>query len=512
MSMLYSQRSRSCDSLSPLRERPGLLARIFICVATCLVAVIPAQADTEDLPDIGSPADAILSRQLEAQIGRQVYYSLLQTGTVITDPEIQEYIQDLGMRLAAYAGIDGQRFQFFVVDSPVINAFALPGGYVGMHTGLILATANESELAGVVAHEISHVTQRHIARAVFASKQESTLSLATMLGAILVGVATGADPALIQGAVGAAQGMSAEKQIGFTRSNEYEADRVGLDLLADAGFDPFGMPNFFETMGRSTATLSQNKAPEFLLTHPVSKDRMAETRARARNYTTGDVIDSNGYSIARARIKLLTSSRPETALEYFIAESATPGKVGSLEVEYGVALAQTELGASKDAAKRMQRLLKNNEEIIPLHSAMGVIQAEMGERDEAFATFENAMGLFPRNVPLTVRYAETLMRYGEANEAHDVLLDLLNHVPPTLEQVRLIALAANAAGDVADAHYYMAEYHAMGGNLRLAIDQLQLALASPRLDNVQKARFTARLEQFYGYLPKRPEPDKRNGD
>lgn len=483
--------------------RCGMLA---LTASTVFVAA-PVPANNEDLPDIGSPSDAILSRQLESQIGRQIYYSLIQSGTVITDPEAQEYIQNLGMRLVSHAGIDGQRFQFFIVDSPVINAFALPGGYIGVHTGLLLATATESELAGVLAHEISHVTQRHISRAVFANQRASTLSLAAMLGAILVGVATGADPGLIQGAVGAAQGMSAEQQIGFTRSNEKEADRVGIELLADAGFDPIGMPNFFETMGRSSASLSENKAPEFLLTHPLSSDRMAETRDRVKSYPKVEAIDSSGYSLARARVKLFTSSRPEVAMEYFEEESQKPDKVGSLEVEYGMALAALELGEKEDANKRFASLLQNNEEVIPVHSGMGLAQVSLGEKEAALETFQHAMNLFPRNVALTVRYAETLMRYGEANKAHDVLLDLLNRVPPTLEQIRLIALAANAAGDTADAHYYMAEFHAMSGSLQPAIDQLQLALSTPDLDSVQQARFMARLQQFQEYLPDRPREE-----
>jgi len=482
-------------------------------VATAVMLAGPAAADIEDLPDIGSPSDAILSRKLEAQIGRQIYSGLVQSGSVITDPEIQEYMQDTGMRLVSHAGIDGQRFQFFVVDNPVINAFALPGGYIGIHTGLLLATETESELAGVLAHEISHVTQRHISRAVFANQRASTISLAAMLGAILVGVATGADPGLIQGAIGATQGMAAEQQISFTRSNEKEADRVGLDLLADSGYDPMGMPDFFETMGRSTATLSENKAPEFLLTHPVSTDRMAETRDRAKNYPDVEAIDSGGYSVARARAKLLTSSRPEIALEYFRKEGERPEKVGSLEIEYGIALAQAELGNYKESAERLSTLQRNNEEIIAFHSALGIAEANLGQKQEALQTFDNAMQLFPRNIALTVRYAETLMRYGEADKAHDILLDLLNQVPPTLEQVRLIALAANAAGDTADAHYYMAEYHAMSGSLRLAIDQLRLAIGTPGLDSVQRARFTARLEQFQEYLPRRrDENTSREGN
>ena len=488
-----------------MRARPNREGRIASrcrkMLFTMLAILIAGTGIADDnLPDIGSPSDAILSRNLEAQIGRQIYFSLIESGKVITDPELQEYIQDIGMRLVAHADTDGTRYHFFVVNDPVINAFALPGGYIGVHTGLILATSNESELAGVLAHEISHVTQRHISRAVFASQRASTLSMATMLGAILLGVATGADPGLIQGAVGAAQGASIEQQISFTRSNEMEADSIGLDLLAAAGFDPTGMPNFFETMGRSTATLSESKAPEFLLTHPVSTDRMAETRARVAAYPDIDAVDSSGYALGRARSRLLTSGRPELVMDYYQEESKKPDRVGTLEVEYGIALANAALGRNQAANERFSQLLANNEEVVAFHSGKAIAQMNAGQQQEALATFREAMELFPGNIALTVRYAEALMRLGQAKEAHRILLELLNKVPPTLEQVRLIALAANAAGDTADSYYYMAEYHAMSGSLRLALDQLRLALSTPGLDNVQRARYMARMEQFQGWL------------
>ena len=337
-------RSRSYEFLAHFNQYVVLR---YLLLLTALIGVIltsVAIANIEDLPDIGSPSDALLSRKIEAQIGRQVYMSLLRSGNVISDPEVQEYIQDTGMRLVAQAGADGQRFQFFVINDPVINAFALPGGYIGIHSGLLAATKNESELAGVLAHEISHVTQRHISRAVFANQRASTISMAALLGAILVGVATGADPGLIQGAVGASQGMALEQQIGFTRSNEYEADRVGITLLADAGFDPNAMPDFFETMGRATGSLTY-QAPEFLLSHPVSSDRMAESRARAKDYPLVDAVDSSGYDISRARTRLLISARAESALEYFRAEQTNPEKVGSLEIEYGLAITLAPCGS-----------------------------------------------------------------------------------------------------------------------------------------------------------------------
>jgi len=461
-------------------------------------AVAPVLAANEELPDIGSPADTVLSREMEQQIGRSIYKSLRDTGRVVTDPEIQEYIQDVGQRLSAHATDSGQQFRFFVVDDPAINAFALPGGYIGVHSGLLMATGSESELAGVLAHEISHVTQRHISRAIFANQRASILTMAALLGAILIGAATGSGDA-IQGAVVAAQGAAAQQQINFTRSNEYEADRVGVGLLASAGFDPMGMPRFFETLARQSGPMA-SQAPEFLRTHPVTVNRIAETKERAAQLETpggsGEVIESTGYDLARARIVLLASPTPDAALARLRAEQDRPERAGDIGLEYGIALARLQKGEYAAARETLGELLVANPSIVPLHTALAQAELAAGDQKAAFRTYEKAVALFPRNVPLTVHYAEALMQQGRAREAHRILLDLLNVVPPTPEQVRLIALAASAAGDIGDAHYYMAEFHLMSGDLMLAADELRVALGMPGLDTVQRARFSSRLAEI----------------
>ena len=459
----------------------------------------PVVADDDDLPDIGSPADTVLSKENEMLIGRSIYKSLRDADRLVTDPETQEYIQSVGQRIAANAQNGDFRFKFFVIDDPAINAFALPGGYVGIHSGLLLATKNESELAGVMAHEISHVTQRHISRAIYASSRQSILTMAAMLGAILLGAATG-EGDIIAGGVAGAQGLGQQQQINFTRSNEYEADRVGVSLMASSGFDPYGMPDFFETLARKTGTLA-SQAPEFLRTHPVTVNRIAETLSRADNYPDVEANETASYSLIRARLRLLDSDTPEEALAFFQGERTLAERAGDTGTEYGIALAHLELGQVEKANKMLAKLLLANEGIIHFHSGYAATQLALGDIDGAIATFQNAIELFPRNVPLTVRYSEALLTNDEPGKAHQLLLDLYNQVPPTPEQVRLIALAASAAGDTADAHYYMAEYHLLVGDLMMASDQLRLALGIPGLDSVQRARFRSRLDQIQGYMP-----------
>lgn len=469
-----------------------------LLVLTLLVpATVPA-ATGDDLPDIGSPSNSALSREQEQQIGRSIYRSLVDTDRVMNDPEVQEYIQDVGQKLAAHVQDGDFRFRFFVVNDSAINAFALPGGYIGVHSGLILATKSESELAGVLAHEISHVTQRHISRAVFANQRSSILTMAAMLGAILLG-AVGGNGDVISGAIATAQGVSAQQQINFTRANEYEADRVGVGVLAASGFDPLGMPNFFDTLAQQTGPLA-SQAPEFLRTHPVTVNRIAETRERASSYPRPDVVDAAGYAVTRARIRVLSSPTPEKALEFFLGQQQQAKYVGDLGTEYGIALVRMELGQYAEARTIFQNLLATHPGVIPFHSGLAGAELALGDREEAFATYEKAMTLFPRNTPLTVHYAEALLAAGKSKQAHTLLLDLLNNVPPTAEQVRLIALAASAAGDTADAYYYMAELHLIKGDLVMAADQLRVALSTPGLDAVQKARFTARLAEVQEWL------------
>jgi predicted Zn-dependent protease len=475
--------------------------RQFIALLASLTLLVPhtvPAATGDDLPDIGSPNDSVLSAEEEMRWGRALYRQQVENERVISDPEVQEYIQDVGSKLAAQAQESNVRFTFFVKEDPAINAFALPGGYIGIHSGLLLATRSESELAGVLAHEISHVTQRHISRAVFANQRNSILTMAAMLGAILLGAVGGSGDA-ITGAIATAQGVAAQQQINFTRANEYEADRVGVGVLASAGFDPMGMPDFFETLARQTGPLA-SQSPEFLRTHPVTVNRIAETRERAAALPQPDVRDAVGYTLTRARVRVLSSPTPEKALEYFLGEKQDPKQAGDLGIEYGIALSRMELGQYREARELFQGLLATNPGVIPFHTGLAGAELALGNREAALRDYEKAMGLFPRNTPLTVRYAEALLAAGQAKKAHTILLDLLNNVPPTAEQVRLIALAASAAGDTADAYYYMAELHLLRGDVVMAAEQLRLALSIPGLDSVQKARFTSRLAEIQEWL------------
>ena len=278
--------------------------------------------------------------------------------------------------------------------------------------------------------------------------------------------------------------------INFTRSNEYEADRVGISALANAGFDPQGMASFFEVISRSNTPMDL-RTPEFLRTHPVSSARIAEARTRARSYPPVHTNDTVNYGIARARILVASESTPEEAVKYFEREAY---EYQSDVERYGRAVAYLRYGRNSEANKIFEELANKEPEVIAYHIGLADAQLALEAIDESVESFERARELFPRNVPLVIHYAEALLKLGHAEKAHEILLDLLNNVPPTPEQVRLIARAAIEAGETAEAHYYMAEYRFMIGDLIGGVKFLRQALQVPDLEEIQRIRFEARID------------------
>lgn len=480
---------------------PTLRSTLLVAL---LVAVQPAVAQDprRELPDIGNPASTTLSLSDEHRIGRMILRGLRDAGKVVDDPEINEYVQAVGERIASYAHEGGHRFTFFVIRDAGINAFALPGGYIGVNAGLVTATDNESELAGVLAHEIAHVTQRHIARSIQNAGRTNMASAAAVLATILIGVTTGMPSDMLLGTITAAQGLAAQQQISFTRTNEAEADRVGIGFLAEAGFDPGAMPTFFWTLQQRYG--AGTTIPDLLRTHPVTTERIAETRDRAARYERKPQSDSVGYGLIRERLRV-QALPPETDFAALYGDAASADLPPDDTRRYGRAvalLASDQPERAAEAVGLLADLAERHPDVTQYHTGLGHAQLATGDIAGSRRTLERARRLFPRNVPVTLRYAETLVRADEAGLAHRVLLDLFNNVPPTPDQARYIALVANTAGDTADAYYYMSEYHVLGGELQLAIDQLRMALSVPKLNDVQRHRFEARIKELEEYLPK----------
>jgi predicted Zn-dependent protease len=498
----HGKRSNLAATKDP-GESQVLKAAALLITSLTLVALPSLTAHAQrrlDLPDFGTPADVALSKDAEAQLGRSVMRELRGENVIIEDPEITEYISSIGAGIASHANDGTFRFQFFVIDDDAINAFALPGGYIGVNTGLILETENESELAGVLAHEISHVTQRHIARSILDNQRTSMTSLAAMIAAVLLGVNDNISGDAVQGAVAASQSMAAQLQINFTRANEHEADRIGIRLLSAAGFDPRGMSSFFEKLSRRYVNLS-DRVPPLLQTHPVSGDRVTEARNRVRQLPSQNHESSLAYALIKARLQVRAAPTPRAALALF--EQREDGNAPA--DRYGLALAAMRMGMYDRAELLFHDLAAEYPTVIPFQTGEAEALLAAGATRRALEAYAEATRLFPRNVPLTISYAQALIVAGEPARAHTLLLDLLNNVPATPAQIELIARAANAEGDIGNAYFYMSYYYTSIGALGPAIGQLRLALESPNVNRVDRARFQARLDELIDY---RPEEDR----
>jgi beta-barrel assembly-enhancing protease len=466
-----------------------------LCAALVALQAIPAHSDVtgNDLPDFGDSSGSLISPTQEMELGAEFMRSVRAQATLVTDPDIEGYITQLGDRLVASSDAPSYPFTFFVVDNSAINAFAGPGGYIGIHTGLILAAENESELAGVMAHEIAHVTQRHLLRAYESASQMSLPTAAGMLAAILLGVA-GSNPEAGIAAMSAVQGANIQHQLNFTRANEMEADRIGIQTLAHSGIDPYGMPSFFERLQQSTR-LYGNNYPDFLLTHPVTTDRIAEAMSRAESFGHSKEIDTLDFRLIRARLRVLQADNPQDALEYF-KPLVTKSDAGPAE-HYGLALAYWRNNDYAAAKKQLQALMNKDPDRKIYRSTMARLELDSGQTDQALKLYQDTLKLYPGDLVVGQYYTSALIQAGQAAEAREQALKMLRDKHArTPEIYELWAKAASVAGPAWETHVASAEAYYLYGNLRFAIDQLNKALQYKGLSDYEQARIEARLKEF----------------
>src|SRR5271154_6833872 len=337
-----------------------------------------APQQEQDLPDLGSPATAAVSLEEEYQVGRQWAYQMRALGLVLEDPEVTDYIQQLGHSLSSRAEEGQHQFNYAVVRDPVINAFAMPGGFIMINSGLFLVTTNENELAGVLAHETAHVTQRHLVRGMIDQSRSGMVATAAMLAAIILGATAGrGDPQATEGAIMAGQSAMIQHQINYTRSQEFEADRIGIGTMAAAGYDPLGMATFFEELNRNSPSPDRIKAIEFLMDHPLSADRVAEARNRAEQIGRIYHTDSLSYKLMRERLRSLVGN-PQLAREYY-ANLAKNGAGLSIEERYGKDVADINTRNAAAAIPDLQALVRDNSKVTQFYGALGQAYLSNGQ-------------------------------------------------------------------------------------------------------------------------------------
>jgi len=476
-----------------------MLRSTLVFGAVFALTALPALSQKDiSLPQLGSPADLSLSPAQEAKLGAEVVAEMYEYDYIVDDPEITEYLSNIGWKLAAADTVNPTppNFNFYLIADNRINAFALPGGYVNINAGTIVAAANESELAGVMGHEESHITQRHMARA---AGDTQVADIATWIGVLAAIIAGSANPNVVLGAISLGQGINYQRQVAYSRDDEREADRFGIRKLAGAGYDPMAMATFFGKLSQQTR-LYGNRLPEILLTHPVNTARIADATERAAEYGPRTVKDTIDFGLMRARTRVLETDSPNEAQGYFAGELQAGHDTP--ENRYGYAVALANVDQNQEALTALQPLLEAypHQPNIVLAQAQALMQ--MGKTQDGLNAYQRNLAAYPRYAPGILKYGEALINAGKPDQARQVLLSYDQGLGTRVDTYKLLSAAARASGNTAEAQYQLSNYLYQRGDLRGAVEQLNAGLRVASITGDDRARLVARRKQLIDSIPK----------
>jgi predicted Zn-dependent protease len=507
------------------------IAPLAAAVVLALGLATASPARESGLPDMGSSAGELITPQQEADYGAYTLYELRRYGYLLEDPLIDSWLLGMGQRLGAASDKPKQEYTFFVMRDRQINAFATLGGYIGVNAGLILTAEREDEVAGVLAHEISHVTQQHVLRSVERARRDQLPIMLAMLGAIVAARSSNSsssDDAIAAAVVGS-QALAAQRQINYTRSNEAEADRVGIQTLQRSGFDVDGMADFFERMDRvGRGNSGGYQAPDYLRSHPVTTTRISEARERADRLRSAPaaantaaaapispllpaslMLGGNGsagaarpasdglFEWARERLRVLSAASPQAAIREYQLLAVKPASNPARR--YGLALAQLQAGYPAAAEAALQELSKQGTGQLWLRLALA--ETAKAAKDETLARqrYEALLRDYPQNRAISLSYAQMLNGSGSRSDgqrAQAVMRPLLNQSGYDPLFQKTFGRASELAGDLPRAGEAYAEVAYLNGRAEDALKQLSELLKRPDVDYVQRARIEARIAEI----------------
>ena len=482
-----------------------MIARIL---ALCLAIALALPARAQSLPDLGDISSKAISENQERTIGNRIMREIRADPVYVDDPEVADYISGLGKRLMSVADVPRKDVTYFVLRDETINAFALVGGHIGMHTGLFMLTQNESELAGVMSHEIAHILQKHQARSIAGQSSASWATLAALAVAVLASKASSKDSGqLTEAAVTAATAFQIQNQLDYTREHEREADRVGLTLLERAGFDPNGMAAFFERLMRANRLNEFKGAPSYLRTHPLTTERIADMQDRTpQGVFRMARADTFEYKLVRERLRAFNGS-PAEAVNLFRAELAEKGVVRPREEVYGLAVAQRRARDLDGALQSLEPLRKVDSHAAYERLAAQVL-ADQGRAEEALEIYRKALKSWPDSRALSQGLAELLVDKGRFKEALADLDASLRRNPEDPRLYEIQARAYEATGRALSQHRSQAEAQVRRGNLAAAVQQLDWAVRIKGNDYYEQSSAEARLRELRGLLENEREAEK----
>ena len=457
---------------------------------TCVLFAVPA-AIGQNLTDLGDVSQSEMTALQERRLGESIMLEVRSDPSYSEDTEITDYLNSMGNKLVGASSDSRQEFNFFLMMDSQVNAFALPGGFVGINSGLMLTAQSESELAGVMSHEIGHVVQRHFARMLSAQKDTQLMALAGLAIAIL---ASRSSSQVSQAAMIGSQAGSIQSSLNFTRANEQEADRVGFQILEKAGFDPAAMALFFERMLNATR-FYQTTAPAYLRSHPLTTTRISDMQNRMQNLQYKQVPDSLEFQLMRAKLRAAQDT-PAESVKFFEESLKERKYLSEVASRFGLVEALTRARDYGRASRELQTLRA----ALPPHPAIESLSARLlaatGDIAGSLRAYREALRNFPGYRALIYNYAESLLRINQPQEALKLIDSRLSNAVADYKLYQLQARAYAALNKGMQQHRALAEANYRMGNIRAAIEQLLLAQRAGDGDFYLQSSVDARLREL----------------
>ena len=476
---------------------PAWLAGTLLACLLSGTSMTAAAQQESKLPSIGGSGGGLIAGQQESDIGQQVMVSIRRSAPRITDPLVYDYLSAITYRLVPAAPLQDRYLTLALIDSPAINAFAVPGGIVGVNGGLFLNAATEQQFASVLAHELAHLSQRHFARRMEQQETSAPLTLAGMIAGIVLSAVTQSDIGIA--AIAGTQAMAVQNMLAYSRAHEQEADRVGLEILADAGMDPRGMPEMFEIMMRQSR-MQGNRLPEYLSTHPLTQSRVADTRSRAEQYPDETIRDGQEYHLMRSRLQVHYAPSPDVAVETFEAYLERPDVPHHEAIRYGLAMAYLADRQYEKAAGILNDLLADNPYRITFLVSLAEVRLAQNRPDDARAILEDVLARNPGNYPITYTLALAEISDGNGAAAAEHLKQLTRQLPGQEHLWLKLAEAEGMARNIVGVHRARAEYDVLMGDLESAQRQLRQAQEKLPAGAPQRQIVTERLAEITSRL------------
>lgn len=459
--------------LHPLARLAPKIA--WLSIALPLLTLAPASLHAQyNLPELGDASREVLSPYQERKLGESIIREFRANGIYMNDPEVNDYLNTIGHKLVSAVNDTRQDFEFFAIADPAVNAFALPGGYIGINTGLLLLVQNESELASVLAHEITHVTQHHLARMMSGQKDQLLLSLAALAAAVAAASAnSSSSDQMVGAAVAGAQALAVQSQINYTREHEFEADRIGFQRLRVANFDVNASATFMERILRANR-FNDGTAPSYLRTHPITTERIAEAQARAESVPYRQIVDSVDFHFVRALLRSYLGTGKE-AVAYFEEALRTRKFNHEAAMHYGLVaslLRTKEYDRAEEQIAWLDKTMRH-----PMIDAIaGHIFMESGALDKAIKRFHDSLNRYPNKKQLVYDYPEALFKANRFREAANYLETALARFPDDGQLHEKAARIYEKLNIGYKEHRHLGEYYAWLGTYPAAIDQFEIAL------------------------------------